>query len=242
MTSPPATVRYYYTSTQPPSRPVYSTSRTEIRDILIAFAVLTFDLTLILAGAGLLDGGAGLPALLTPTVLPIVALAAVAGITGFLAHELAHKFVAQRNRSWAEFRMAPIGLLISVVTAYAGFLFAAPGATVVGGMNDREAWGRTSLAGPLTNLGFAVLFFSAASIGWYWGLSITVLSGLGWLVFINGWFATFNLIPFGPLDGAKVLRWRPVYWVASIVAAGIGTFFGYLAYVNTYLGHPPFLL
>ncbi len=29
---------------------------------------------------------------------------------------------------------------------------------------------------------------------------------------INMWIAFFNLIPFGPLDGAKIIRWNPLVW------------------------------
>jgi Zn-dependent protease len=37
---------------------------------------------------------------------------------------------------------------------------------------------------------------------------------------INTWLALFNLIPFGPLDGAKILKWSKGIWLVSIAAAG----------------------
>ena len=35
--------------------------------------------------------------------------------------------------------------------------------------------------------------------------------------------SVFNLIPFGPFDGAKILRWDKRAWFAAL-AAGIGLF------------------
>jgi Zn-dependent protease len=40
---------------------------------------------------------------------------------------------------------------------------------------------------------------------------------------INTWLAIFNLIPFGPLDGAKIFQWNKGAWLATLVA-GIGLF------------------
>ena len=134
-----------------------TTSRLEIRDILIAYLVLTFDLVLILGGTTVIAAG---PAAGSSFNASIVGLAAAAALTGFLAHELAHKVAAQRRHCWAEFRMFPMGLVLSVFTAFIGFLFAAPGATMVGGMYDLRSWGRTSLAGPAINLVFAASFFA----------------------------------------------------------------------------------
>jgi Zn-dependent protease len=196
-----------------------STSRRELRDIGISFAVLTFDLLLIFGGLTFLfgSGGAGFSSAVSPI---LVGIAAAAVVSGFVAHELAHKVVAQRRGYWAEFRLWWQGLVLSVVTAYFGFLFAAPGATVVSGMpyEDRRDWGVTSLAGPMSNVAFAAVFY-AVSIPLFLKGS-TLFEWFLLLAWINGWFGTFNMIPFGPLDGAKVLRWGRRYWVMGIVLTG----------------------
>ena len=45
---------------------------------------------------------------------------------------------------------------------------------------------------------------------------VSVLANLGFQ--INAWLGLFNLIPFGPFDGAKVLEWsQPVFAGAVIV-------------------------
>lgn len=208
---------YSWTPT-PTARPRVRTSRQELVQISGAFAVLTLDFLLILYFGGLLTSGRTLLGALP--LWEAIAIAATAALTAFVAHEMAHKVSAQRGGYWAEFRWAPMWLALSVVTSYLGFLFAAPGATVIGGMGNPRDWGRTSLAGPATNLGFAVAFYSGSLAAWLAG-SVAFFPLLV-IAFFNGWFGAFNLMPFGPLDGAKVLRWSPRTWiVAFVVAAGI---------------------
>jgi Zn-dependent protease len=213
---------YYYTWT--PAQPAtarLSTSRTELTHLSIAFAVLTVDLVIILTGGGILvRATTGLFANLT---IAAVLASAAAAFTGFLCHELAHKVYAQRHGFWAEFRMSPSGLLVSLITSAIGFLWAAPGATVVSGMSpdDRVNWGRTSLAGPATNAAFGLVFYGGAVAAY--SAHSAFYPWLVLLAWFNGWFATFNLIPLGPLDGAKVLRWSTGTWLTAILLIGAFT-------------------
>lgn len=225
-------VHYYWTTTTPPTPGRVTTSRIEIRDIVIAFLVLTFDLVLIIGGGTLLAGGSALGAVSSAF---LVGVAATAALTGFLAHELAHKVAAQRRHSWAEFRMFPMGLVLSVFTAFVGFLFAAPGATMVGGMYDARAWGRTSLAGPATNLAFATAFFASAYGSATLGGGALLLYGLILLAFFNAWFAAFNLIPFGPLDGRKVYQWSAPIWGGAMALSAVAAVIGYLSLLSGHL-------
>jgi len=233
-------MRYYYTTVVPrPGSGRVTTSRREVLEIGIAYAVLTIDLMLILSHGTYLSGSGtvDLTTLLSPGW---AVLAATAAFTGFLAHELAHKIVAERRGFWAEFRMWPVGLLFSFVTAVVGFLWGAPGATMVGGMSesDREDWGRTSVAGPLTNLAFSVLFLGVGLAGF--GLGARFVGAFLVLAWINGWFATFNLVPIGPLDGRKVVRWSKAVWGAAIVAAVALTVASLLAYYSQLTFGGPF--
>jgi len=217
-----------YSWSPPPRPPRVMTSRTELIQIGIAYAVLTVDMLLILSANSFLGrGGTGA---FSPVTVGTVAIAAGAALTGFVAHELAHKVTAQRHGFWAEFRLSPFGLILSLVTAAVGFLFAAPGATLVAGIGEHDAgnWGRTSLAGPMSNLAFATAFYGA-SIGASYALPAWV-GPLLFLAFINAWFGTFNLVPIGPLDGAKVLRWSTAVWVLALVGTAAATVVSYLAY------------
>jgi Zn-dependent protease len=214
-TAPPLPYGYSWTPARSPSGQV-TTSRTEVLQVTVAYFVLTFDLVLLLSGTGALFGTNTSNALylVSPT---IVVVAAVAALTGFVLHEMAHKIVAQRRGYWAEFRYSVIGLAISVFTAIFGFLFAAPGATVVGGMRDAKDWGRTALAGPSLNLVFGGTFYGAALVTFHAHAPVFVWILL--LAFINCWFAVFNMIPFSVLDGAKVFHWSKAVWGGVFVLA-----------------------
>lgn len=213
----PFPAQYSYT-TGAPLPPRITTSRTELLQLSVAFVVLTVDFALILGYGSLLDRSLGFSAI----SLSVVAVSALAALTAFVAHEMAHKVAAQRLGAWAEFRYAPLMLLFSLLISFAvGFLFAAPGATVVSGMSDRRQWGRTSLAGPASNIAFAAAFYAAA-VGTY-ALGSSLFGPLLILAYFNSWFGTFNLFPFGVLDGAKVFGWSKAVWGAALVPAVVLT-------------------
>jgi len=214
--SGPGTYSYSWTPPQRTGR--ITTSRTELLHLGVAYVVLTACLTLVFSGYTYLGGGLAAPGFHGITVTFLV-VAALAALTGFVAHELAHKVVAQRLGFWAEFRASAYGLALAIFTSVLGFILAAPGATVVGGMSeiDRTSWGRTSLAGPMSNLGFALLFYLGA-IGTYLAHSDLFVWAL-LIAYINSWFATFNLFPFGVLDGAKVWRWSRGIWGGALALA-----------------------
>lgn len=229
----PSSGTYSYSWTPTPTRGFHTSPR-EVAEISVAFLVLTFDFVLIMWVGGLFSGfGLGV---LGSVPLTVVLAAAGISFTAFVCHEMAHKISAQRHGYWAEFRWYPVGLLLSIFTAYIGFLFAAPGATVVGGMGSVREWGRTSFAGPASNLGFAALFY-AGSVGlWYAGSDLWF-----WLILVayfNAFFAAFNMIPFGPLDGAKVLRWNSGVWAAGFAIAAVAAA---LCWVSIYLVGAPIL-
>jgi len=168
--------------------------------LTLAFLVLTLDFVLLYGGLSVYD---------TSTELLLIAVAAAAALTAFVAHEMAHKVSAQRRGYWAEFRLSVPGLLVSVVTAVLGFLFAAPGATMIGGTADQDDMGRISLAGPATNFVFSLGFLAGAFVaGAYPAGALPSLIFL-FLAYINAWFAAFNMIPIGPLRRQGVpLEWR----------------------------------
>jgi Zn-dependent protease len=217
-----------YSWTGPPRRSRITTSRTELIHLGVAYAVLTVCLLLVFSGNTYIGSGFA-PHGFVGISVTLVVVAALAALTGFVAHEMAHKVAAQRRGFWAEFRSSPYGLIMALVTSFIGFIFAAPGATMVGGISevDRQSWGRTSLAGPMTNAAFAAVFY-VASIGAYLAGSVLFV----WLLvlaFINAWFGTFNLFPFGVLDGRKVYRWDPKVWAGAIAITGTAMVFTVLA-------------
>jgi len=149
--------------------------------------------------------------------LPIVGIAVG---SGFILHELAHRFVAKKFKAHAFYKAWPFGLVFVLITALLGFIFAAPGAVYIYGEHiDRKKNALISLAGPLTNVllafVFAFLLFASSTGSFLWQVG-----QIGF--FINLWLALFNLIPIPPLDGSKVFLWQPLVWaLAFIPLAGL---------------------
>ena len=150
---------------------------------------------------------------------------------GFILHEMAHKFTAIRYGYWAEFRKDNSMLLIAVVLAsLVGFVFAAPGATMIysnsadGRGLSREQNGIISAAGPVVNLVLCLLFagllFIAGGISALSNNSILVILAISGIQ-INAMIAAFNLLPISILDGNKVFSWNiPAFFILIIAAFG----------------------
>lgn len=140
----------------------------------------------------------------------------VAGFTvglGFLIHEMAHKFVAQKYGCFAEFRANMQMLFLAVIMSFFGFVFAAPGAVyIMGGHITTARNGKISAAGPLANLVLAFFF-----LGFLISYPEMTLFYYGFL--INTWLALFNMIPFMPFDGAKILKWNKLIYAAMVAVS-----------------------
>jgi Zn-dependent protease len=78
--------------------------------------------------------------------------------------------------------------------------------------------GKTSLAGPVTNIILSVLCIVIAAVG----PSLFLI-----VAFINAFLAVFNLIPFGMIDGLKVFRWNKAFWAVAFTAAAALTVYTY---------------
>jgi Zn-dependent protease len=185
----------------------------ELRDLIISALILAVAFGIALSG--------GYRAFQRLDILILViGMSLVAVSLSFIFHELAHRLLARRFGYFAEYAMWGKGLLIALGCSFFGFIFAAPGAVMIypkatasGTITaSREKFGLISLAGPATNIGLAVVFQALDFV------EPALLFTLG--ARINTWLALFNLIPFGPLDGAKIFKWRKVVWVISIAMAG----------------------
>ena len=185
----------------------------ELKDLIISALVLAVAFGIALSG--------GYRAFQRLDILILViGISLVAVSLSFVFHELAHRLIARRFGYFAEYAMWGKGLLIALGCSFFGFIFAAPGAvmihprTSVWGTVDwsQRKIGLISLAGPATNIALAVIFqvldFSRPALLFTLGAQI------------NTWLALFNLIPFGPLDGAKILKWNKIVWIISIAVAG----------------------
>jgi Zn-dependent protease len=218
-------------------------SKIELKQLAICWIVLGLCFSI-----GVFFNRAGDP--FTTTLMNFFAklMVVLIGIgTGFVLHEIAHKWVSQIYGCWAEFRIWNPGLVIAIATAFLSFgkfLFFAPGAvhTLPTRELTKKEQGHISSAGPAANILLAVgflLFYSLRhSLGtagdFMFNLDIlglpfksypynifTLLGEMGFQ--LNLWLAAFNIIPFGPLDGVGILRWSKLAW-GILAVLSWGTF------------------
>jgi Zn-dependent protease/CBS domain-containing protein len=177
--------------------------------------------------------GAQLPHSAPGHLAPAYYLTAVAVTAVFyaclLAHELAHAIVARRHG---------IGVHGIVLWLLGGV------SKLDGEPVDPDVEVRIAGAGPATSLALAFGFFVLSRLA---GTGL-LAAGLGWLGWINGLLAVFNLLPAFPLDGGRVLRamlWRHYgdKARATSAAADVGRIFGFgfiavgvVGFVGTSLG------
>ena len=177
---------------------IFGNLRRETQDILIAFFVLGFAFAI----AQFAYNGYHLP---ISSVFRIVIESFIAIGIAFIGHELSHRYVARRYGGWAEFRLWPMGIVLAFVSSFIGFIVAAPGAVNIAGVYGNERIGKTALAGPAFNLKAGLILVASSLVGLVVkGILPTIL----FLSYLNFYLGTFNMIPIGPLDGAKVLRWN----------------------------------
>lgn len=200
--------------------------REELRDLAVSTAALGAAFAILFMG-----GRDPLGFVLSPAFLPAWIVATVLAALSFLPHEMAHRVTARAFRAYAEFRMWLPGTIIAVLSAFLGAVVAAPGGielyTKRGeryGTYEHEITvkdsGLIALVGPLMNLSLAVIFsFAALSFTVsYGGANVLVLGAR-----LNSYLAIFNMLPFYPMDGYKVLRWNAAAWAGTIVL-GLLTF------------------
>ncbi len=195
-----------------------NTSKIELVDITKAWAALSLAFAIAYSGASLMGGSVENLISLRFVLLFFVSLF-TAGL-GFLLHELAHKFVAQKYGCKAEFRAFDHMLYLAVGLAlFTGFIFAAPGAVMISGMVTRKENGIISLAGPLTNYVLGMVFLGLVYLFPFLGFIFSI--GFS----INIWLGLFNLIPFGNFDGIKIFHWNYLAWGAM---AAFGIYFAFV--------------
>lgn len=189
-------------------------SNTELKDLIWAFIILTICFT-ILCSQSLDDLPLNIPAVMVGVGL------------GSILHEIANKLTAMHYGYWAEFKISWPGLVLGILTSFAGFTIATSGSVYVYGINvsDKED-GMICLAGSLANFGLAALFLVLAIFiehahmtnlisNSYWIHVFKVFFNLGFIS--NGVMAFFNSLPFDNLDGAGIFKWNPIFWFILII-------------------------
>jgi Zn-dependent protease len=190
-------------------------SRIEIKHLLISIGALTLAFTFALSGNNLITGlqhGFKIDKLIFYIPLSFLGI-----LTAFFFHELSHKFMAQKHGLWAEFRMFPQGLYLALFLGiFTPFVFAAPGAVMFRGGSRTHETGQIAMAGPLANIIIALITFPLYLYVFYNSPIGTIFA---FICLINAFLAMFNLFPFGPLDGIKIIRWNATVWIIMLILA-----------------------
>ncbi len=190
--------------------------KNEVKDIVIAWLGISVCFALVLGGYNLFNLKNLSDFSLTNLITFIIVSLIVTG-TAFILHELAHKYSAIYFGAKAQFIKWNTPLILAIIFAFIlGFVFVAPGAVYVFGKSlSRKENGIVSVAGPVTNIILAGLFYTILILGNYQNIIILTTLTLG--VLINLWIAFFNLIPIGPLDGKAIFLWNPFIWVILVI-------------------------
>ena len=193
----------------------YTFTLAEVRDLTIATIVLGFLFSIALRTFEVTTSSSVFVNFLTAIAIVAPAL---------ILHELAHKFVAQKYGCKANYVLWPMGAVMAVlITLLTGgrVIFAALGAVMIAttystrlgyrfvGLTNEEL-GKISWSGPVVNLAIALISFALKPMNPIFFETV---------ILINLIIAIFNLIPFPPLDGSKIIGWSWTVWGGTLSAA-----------------------
>ena len=226
---------------------IWHFSDEEKRQLMLATAAFTFALGLLMAGGILgISAQGGFEQWIAIVLLSMPVMLIAVG-PAFILHEIGHKIVAKKYGCWAEFRVDPSGLKFGIaMAAIIGILFMAPGAVMVAGLVTRRQNGHIAIAGPAVNFGLFLIgipiggiilgltgatesapYLEAGAIN----LKAMVFDIVYYWILFNLVLGLFNLIPFGPLDGAKIKDWNEPVWFISFMTFIV---IGYVWYTGTF--------
>lgn len=194
-------------------------SAEELRDLFKAWVAISLAIAIARLGFDAIS------VLGFPVLVRAFAIYSLTVGVAFLAHELiGHKLVAQRFRLFAEFRADDLFLLLAILLSFTGFVFAAPGAVVIGGVTRIDTYGKIAAAGAVVNILLALMFGLLSRAGVSLALPLYDHHSIDLIndsYQINAWLALLNLLPIGFLDGAKVLAWDRKVWLLLISLAAL---------------------
>ena len=210
---PPREYMYFPKGTLETGKPGKFSS-IELKQLVISMSVLTIAFAFALSNNNLIEGlGRGFN---IDFFLKGLLYSALGIVTAFFFHEMSHKFMPQKYGLWAEYRMFPRGLLLALLLSIlTPFVFAAPGAVMFMGGSRSHETGHIAIAGPMANIVISLITFPL----YIYLFETQIGQILGLICFINAFLAFFNLLPFGPLDGMKIIRWNATAWILTLIIA-----------------------
>jgi Zn-dependent protease len=133
-------------------------------------------------------------------------------VTAFLFHELGHRQVAVHFKLQTKFRLLTYGLLMTLISLGR---FALPGAVVVLGLDKiSRKTGLCKAAGPFVNLVYGSILFLISFIIPNSLYPLNYIFCIG--AYLNFMLGSFNMIPFGILDGQNIWKWSKEVYLGLI--------------------------
>jgi len=134
-------------------------------------------------------------------------------VAGFaiILHDLTHRYTAWRYNVVTEYKFWGFGTVIMFFTSLLfGIVYAMPARTVMNDAGRLTPWQKAVVfgSGPLVSLLVAAVFLLLVPLGGP-ARAVGLLGGS-----MNMLSAVYGLMPFDPMDGNKVLKWKTLAWVA----------------------------
>lgn len=129
-------------------------------------------------------------------------------------HELGHKYVAERYGYNARFISNDVMLGLGVLMAFIGFIFIAPGAVHIAGLNDNKKNAFIAWAGPAVNAALALTAYVLLGV-------TTATDYFHLILWVNALLGAFNLIPVPGFDGHKLWHGDKRLYAATVVILGL---------------------
>jgi hypothetical protein len=138
----------------------------------------------------------------------IVIYIVVAGVATVL-HDMTHRYVSWKYKAVSEYKFWGLGTIAMFATSWLfGLVYALPARTIINGADKltKKQQAIVYLSGPSVSLVLAIVFLllllagdTFRTIGLI-GCSMNILS------------AAYSLMPFDPMDGNKVYKWKKPMW------------------------------
>jgi hypothetical protein len=137
----------------------------------------------------------------------------VAGVATVM-HDTTHRYIAWKYKAVSEYKFWGVGTIAMYVTSWLfGLVYALPARTIINGADKltKQQQAMVYLAGPAVSMVLAIVFLMLMFMGGTFktigliGCSMNILS------------AAYSLMPFDPMDGNKVYKYKKYLWVLIFV-------------------------
>jgi Zn-dependent protease len=169
----------------------------------------------------ILIGVATVIALRDPFSITEILIYVIAGGIAVTLHEFGHRYAAHRKNVATEVKFWELGAITMFITGwFAGNVFAQPQRTIIDEKTVEERANdgdkipvdvQISLAGPLVNLGIAVITIPFLFVGG----EVTRVASI--MLMMTLLLAVYHLMPFSPMDGKAIMKWNKWALAAMLI-------------------------